>query len=487
MRSQPGHPSNGWRGWGSVRSRRHANRLSLSLEVLEPRLLMASSLIQSRDHFRGPEIPLPAKWPSPALRPPAVVAPWPVPANQTAGQEISSRDADPGPPSPAPYLVVPETPAFHGTLSTAQPIPDVPYAGVAGTLSPGDTIDLYRVELGSGTLALRLAAAYNQDPAAPPLRLWVFNEQGQVIAVATTSNGMVDLSVSPGQSGLEAGSAVFIGVDSASPLVASSGVGYQLWFLRLPGTDGSPSGFGGAGAAPQGEIVGAVALMPSGSIPGTTGYGTTIAGGGSIDSAPPASAQSPALAAAPSAGYLTNGAPSLTVAMTTRAVNDSEMLAASWRGKEPLPSSFEGRVSEGEDTVASSLLVAVRGPGGFPVLAAAAVGDWQHGRDEPKAPAGDDRRPELTCSPEPDASPAAAFPVILAAAAAASTRVDEPADHTANSRGAGYATLATAYALTIDHAQFVDLIGRLPTLTRPWPWPRRWRTEKRRRTEHPRV
>jgi len=486
MFSRPGRPCNGWRGWGSVRSRRHASRLSLSLEVLEPRLLMASYLVHSRDHFRGPEIPQPTELPSPALRPPAVVAPGPVRVSLTVGQEISSQDADAGPPSPAPYLVVPETPAFHGTGSTAQPIPNVPYAGVAGRLSPGDTIDLYQVELGSGTLALRLAAAYDEAPAAPPLRLWVFNAQGQVVAVATASNGVVDLSVSPGQSGLEAGSAVFIGVDSASPVVASSGVGYQLWFLRLPGTDGSPNAFGGEAAALQGEIGGAVALMPSGSIPGTSGNGTSIAGGGPIDSAPPASAQSPTLAAAPSVGFLTNGAPSLTVAMATRTVNDSEMPAASWRGDEPLPSGFEGRVSEGEETAASSLLVAVRGPGGFPVLAAAAVGDWQHGLDEPKEPAVDDRHPELTSSPEPEACPAAAFPVILAAAAS-STRLDEPADRTANSRGAGYATLATAYALSIDHAQFVDLIGRLPTLGRCWPWPRGWMTKKRRRKERPRV
>jgi len=172
--------------------------------------------------------------------------------------------------------------------------------------------------------------------------------------------------------------------------------------------------------------------------------------------------------------------------MATRTVNDSEMPAASWRGDEPLPSGFEGRVSEGEETAASSLLVAVRGPGGFPVLAAAAVGDWQHGLDEPKEPAVDDRHPELTSSPEPEACPAAAFPVILAAAAS-STRLDEPADRTANSRGAGYATLATAYALSIDHAQFVDLIGRLPTLGRCWPWPRGWMTKKRRRKERPRV
>ena len=176
MLSQPGRPCNGWRGWGSVRSRRHANRLSLSLEVLEPRLLMASSLMRSRDLYRGPEIALRADRPSPALQPPVVVAPGPARVSLTVGQEIPSQDADAGPPSPAPYLVVTETPAFHGTRSTAQRIPDVPYAGVSGTLSPDDTIDLYRVELGSGTLALRLAAAYNQDPAAPPLRLWIFNE-----------------------------------------------------------------------------------------------------------------------------------------------------------------------------------------------------------------------------------------------------------------------------------------------------------------------
>ncbi|MBV8488281.1 MAG: hypothetical protein JO161_08375, partial [Planctomycetaceae bacterium] len=133
--------------------------------------------------MRDTEIPPRADLTPAALRPPALVAPGSVQASVTDGQEYSSPDNNSAAPLPVPYLVVTETPAFHGTLPTAQWIPDVSYAGVTGTLSANDTIDLYRVDNVQGTLALRLAVAYDQAP----LRLLVFNERGKVIAVDTTS------------------------------------------------------------------------------------------------------------------------------------------------------------------------------------------------------------------------------------------------------------------------------------------------------------
>jgi hypothetical protein len=456
----------------------------LSLEVLEPRLLMASSPRYSGDLYLGSETPSQTDRPFPALGPSAEVAPGPVAANVTDGQGSLSTNYNSDPPSPAPYVVVPETSDFHGTPDTAQQIPYVPYAGVAGMLLPGEAIDLYQVQLGPETLALRLATADSQASVASTLRLWVFNAQGQVIAVGITSNGVVDLSVSSDQPGLAEGSTLYVGVDTPTPVVAPTGVGYQLWFLRLSGTEGSPNGSQGVGSAPQGEIIGGVALMPLASIPETLGKGMSSGVGVLTNSAPLASTQAPALAASQSGGVLTDSPQSLVLAMATRTVNDVERPEPLTHSAEPSPPSFEGRASQGDDTGASSPLVALRGPGGFPVLAAAAVGDWQQGRDAPQNPTGDDQRLALASSPDQDTSPAA-LPVIIAVAAS-STRVNEPKDQAADSPGTGYATLATAYAFSVDHALFIDLAGNRPAVARPLLWPRGWRTRKRRRMECPR-
>jgi hypothetical protein len=277
---------------------------------------------------------------------------------------------------------------------------------------------------------------------------------------------------------------VYVGVDTPDPVVASTGVDYQLWFLHLSETVGSSSGSGGEVSAPGGENVGAVTLMQSASIPQTSDKGTPRGVGVLTDSAPLASAQTPPLAAPPSAGLLSDGPQSLVVAMATRTVNDLERPAPLTPGAESSQPSFGGMASQGDDTAASSPLVALRGPGGFPVLAAAAVGDWQYGRDEPQNPTGGDQRPALAGSPEQDASPAV-LPVIITVAAS-STRVNEPKDLAADSPGTGYAALATAYAFSVDHALFIDLAGNRPAVARPLLWPRGWRTRKRRGTGCPR-
>jgi hypothetical protein len=380
---------------------------------------------------------------------------------------------------------VPETSAFHGTFSTAQLIPYVPYAGVAGTLSPSNTIDFYQVELGSETLALRLAAANGQASTAPTLRLSVFDALGRVIASATALNGVVDLSVSSGEAGLMAGSALFIKVDSSSPVGISSGVDYHLWFLRLPENVESSNESGGVGAAPRGEFMGAVALNSSGSVSAMSSNGAPSGGGGPISPALPASAPSPSLAAAPVGGVLTVGETTLTIAMATQTVSDLERPGAMFHDAEPSLSSIEGSASEGDEIAVSSPLIALRGPGGFPVLAAAAVGDWQQRRDGPRDPAGVDRRLEWASNLELDVCPAA-IPVIVVVATS-SIRVSEPADWVPDAPGTGYATLAAGYVLSIDHAQFIDLVGRWPIFERPWPWSQDWKIRKQRRTGRTRV
>ena len=415
MLSQPGRGRYGWRGWGSVRPRRPGERLSLSLEVLEPRLLMASSPMNWGELVRGQELTSRLDLTTPALELQAEYAPSHVPVDETGGDQYSSPDDGIGPPSSAPYLVVPETPDFHGTISTAQVIPDVPYAGVLGMLAPGRTIDLYRLDLGTGTLALRLAVGY--DGTSTPLRLWVFNQSGQVIAVGTTSNGMVDLTVAPGHSGLAADSPVFVGVDAAGPGATLPEVGYQLWFLRVPETVGSLTDFGAESAAQPGESLGTLALIPSGSIPFTAGNGTSSGSGIPFGPSALASAQSPSLTAAPSGGVLTDGTAALTVAMATPTVTDLETPSAFLAVAEPSSMRSDARSSDGGAATASSLLVTIPGPGGSPSLAGATVGDWQGESDGAGESAIDDRLLVRITSPMPHACHAAAFPVILAVAA----------------------------------------------------------------------
>src|SRR5262249_17772019 len=130
------------------------------------------------------------------------------------------------------YVIVAEMRGFHGSLSTAQAIPDVPYAGVLGKLRLGDKIDLYRVVVEPGTLALKLASNLGNSGLPAALQLWAFDALGNVSARPALSAGVLSLKLDSHALGLEAGSTIEVGVLSNAGGRNDAPQGYQLWFLR---------------------------------------------------------------------------------------------------------------------------------------------------------------------------------------------------------------------------------------------------------------
>src|SRR6185312_6399746 len=208
MRSRSGRTRNIWWGQGLA----HHLRVGFDLEVLEPRLLMAASPAArwgSSAEVSSAAVQ-PSSWthsetswtgPSPGPGGGAWVSGVPVLATQTLA-----------PPTDDTYVIVGETNAFHSTVPTAQPIPTVPYAGVIGALKLGDAVDLYRVVVGPGTLALQLASTLKASPGSSPLQLWVFDSLGHVLASVSSTGGTLGLKLDGEKLGVAVGSPVYIGV-----------------------------------------------------------------------------------------------------------------------------------------------------------------------------------------------------------------------------------------------------------------------------------
>ncbi len=384
MHSRLGRAFADW--WGPVPNfpGRRGRPLGLSLEVLEPRLLMARF---------GDSVVALRQIPVPAVRPILVESPsrsTPVGGSAAVeaqvGDEGGDDDDDYGgtpditglaPPIPGTYVIVPETPSPHSTLQTAQPIPDVPYAGVVGVIGLGDPIDLYRIAVGPGALVLRLGSTSNGSSSSPSLRLLVFDALGRLLADATSVDGPVDLSLNPGQIGLLPGSALYVGVASVGAISPAALGGYQLWFLRL-------NGAGADSSTPDAPSFTALsALGPSFTPP----LASTVLPGSparplspDLIAAPPslvASAQLPTLSAAPSGGVMADDAPSVAVALREPAgiepAPPGDPAQPSKPERKDLALQGDEAAQEGE----APPMVMLRAPGGFPLLAAATVGDWR--------------------------------------------------------------------------------------------------------------
>lgn len=389
MRSRSGRTRKAWWGQGPA----HHLRVGFDLEVLEPRLLMTASPARSWG-MSSPEVPalvsVPSPWDHSAT---SWTGPSPGPGGDTGGGVsvggglVSTRPwifQTLSPPTDDSYVIVGETNWFHGTGPTAQQIPTVPYAGVIGAIKLGDAVDLYRVILGPETLALRLASTLKASPNSPPIQLWVFDALGHVLASVSSASGSLGLSIDGQKLGLQPGSPVLIGVAPSEIRGPDAPVGYQLWFLRDSGSAASPadgepssSGFETIPAVNSTDIAGGLTAVTALASPMAVSAGSAVAGSGAVLVAV---AQLPTLSAAPSGGVLANGAPISAVAPRTE--SDEGPQEAQEVAAQSEPSAEANDQIAALEGGAASPLIARRGPGGFPVLAAATIGDWRAERDE---------------------------------------------------------------------------------------------------------
>lgn len=321
---------------------------------------------------------------------PAQIELMPTPSLTPAHPDSAEDVADAGihhhravtPPTDDIYTIVREAPGFHGSLPTAQSIPNVPYAGVIGKVSLGDKIDLYRVVLGPGTLALRLASTFGSSRVTGVLQLFAFDALGNVIASTSSSAGILDLKLDSRQLGLTPGSTIEIGVATSAEGRDAASLGYQLWFLResetaptSSETGGSPSLVDTALPGPAGVISGGLTTVTGVAQPAVGSAGLASSGtGATVFGAP----QLPTISAAGSGGVLADG--ELT---TSLAPSPSADELAGWSTTTVI---VQGKESDAADPDADlegpgRPLIARQGPGGFPVLVAAAIGDWRPTQD----------------------------------------------------------------------------------------------------------
>ena len=273
------------------------------------------------------------------------------------------------------YVIVPETTAPHHTLATAQDLPNLPYFGVVATLGSGDSIDLYRLTLSAGVEGLDFGLATDQ---AVPVQLQVFDGSGQMLG-EWSSSGQGPTTLFAGLGALPAGSTVYFGITAGNASEAggtSAGIDYQLWVGRQSATDtsmivagtattGPSSAFVAAGVLPLSAATVLGALPSSGNMQAATTSPPNGGGNSRVAVGSPATRS-----AGPSGGLLSQGDPAPAVPSDFSAAVNKE-----W--DEPMPTATAIRAAgEVERTESSGrekdpdVLVAVNGPGGFPLLGA---------------------------------------------------------------------------------------------------------------------
>jgi hypothetical protein len=289
-------------------------------------------------------------------------------------------------------VIVPEISAPHSTIATAQKLPNLPFFGVIGTLGPDSPPDLFEMSLGASSGGVRFDLVAQQPAASPAVQFSLFDATGRVLGTWNASgqpqsgSSFVGLDV-PGQS---LSTNLYVGISAPSsggggPAWTLPAVTYQLWITRLTGPDRAPAnGTGDASTAlptptsalilgplqsaaspPSGPQAQAVALTSTGTGTGA-GLGLALTG-----------ASLPTRAAGPLGGVLSGGDPSeaslrrLTVTLSRAG---DERLLQPFRGDSAVATGPQVEPGREDDPPA---LVAIRGPGGFPLLGTNALGNWR--------------------------------------------------------------------------------------------------------------
>jgi hypothetical protein len=301
-------------------------------------------------------------------------------------------------------VVVHEVDTPHSTLATAQNLPDDPFFGVIGTLGQGDVIDLYRMSLSASTVGVQLALVSHLSGAdAPsPVQLSVFDGTGRVLGTWSSDSAPTGVggTIRFDPASQAAGSTLFLGISAAGLNGAGGSVpttDYQLWVARLAAPDRSAASDGPA-ATP---LVNSASASPSALAPFQSS--APVAPGPQAQGSSTASSQAAVglLAAGPGAGAGSSTGVSVVVGgMSTRAAGPLGGVLATGDPTSVAVRPFSvtvtldradrhaGRLrldlldgagdrARPDAPIEPEAQVALRGPGGFPLLGAAAIGDWR--------------------------------------------------------------------------------------------------------------
>jgi hypothetical protein len=317
----------------------------------------------------------------------------PLPAELAATGSAAGNDPGTTALSPLPalglpqesYVTIPETSSPHGSLSTAQVLPDLDYFGVVGSLGSGEGIDLFRLTLQNAQegLDFGLVALRGNEPV--PMQFQLFDGSGHVLG-SWTLGGPNNLSISLAPANLPAGTTLFLGISSSGAGgAASTAVDYQLWVAHeSPATPLSIS--------VPGAFASTVLPVLSTSVTPLSAPGLSVAQTDSpADSTAPSSPQVPLSLASgalvirqalPSGGLLFTADPAAQSPRQTTELDSRDSITG------PLATTGTERPGEVQPAAPApsgepETLVAVRGPGGFPLLGVSAVGSWRRREAEP--------------------------------------------------------------------------------------------------------
>lgn len=288
------------------------------------------------------------------------------------------------------YLVIPEGQAPHGTMKSAQALPDFPFFGVIGDIAPGETTDFYRIWLPSTNHTIGLGLISMRGSEAP-LQIHVYDGSGRLLAEAVSSpQGGLPSRLELGD--LTPGSTVYLGISSSASRAASAdgAIGYQLWVgLQSSGRTADAKGADSASA----------------SSPATISTLGTAAGSGTIG---PASSvgSTPAATIFPTAAGRTlavTGSAEIRSARPYGGIFSSDDSSSSQIDRDLGAGSsgpWADRTIAGTEGARSEPTVLIRDPGGFPLLGASPIGHRREALGESRVkpvilPSVEDQAPQV--------------------------------------------------------------------------------------------
>jgi len=326
---------------------------------------------------------------------------------------------------PGAYTVVPETKNPHHTFATAQRLPFLPFFGVVGTIAAGDLIDLYRLTLDSAVERMDFGLVTAGSAATVPIQLEIFDGWGRVLGEWSVDAQSAS-SLHAALSGLSAGSTFYVGISAGNQGwsdVSSPTVGYQLWISLEPNTASAAASAGTTLAAPA---ITSTTALPA---PASTGLAVALPKGDSQPAAASSPSQaiglgvavgSPALRSArPSGGLLSDGDPAPPAARSFGADVNKEWDEQSLTSTAPRPGDENEPTARDNDPAA---LVVTRGPGGFPLLGAFAIG---HRRRNRATDVGDFATPPVMAGQDAPAAAGLGMHDVLASSGPAVNEGDE--------------------------------------------------------------
>jgi hypothetical protein len=269
----------------------------------------------------------------------------------------------------------------------------VPYFGVIGTIGGGDPIDFYRLTVGPQTSGFQFELVSQSWSSTVPLSFQLFDSSGKVVGTGSSSPDMTGPPINFVLDNHFSGSTLFLGISAPGQngLGAGSVIDYQLWVQQFTTPLGPPSPAGAvafipatAGALFIGALVQPLTAQAVVSVPAPEGYSipvttNTVANGTGIEIRV-AVESLPTHQAEPSGGVMSAASdiPSVSLGLAAAITPEGTFSppdvghSSEFRNEPPMHNASEG-TRDG--------LIALAGPGGFPLLAADAMGNWQRTSD----------------------------------------------------------------------------------------------------------